>query len=142
MKKTILTGGRRAGKTLSVRQQLKQAEQDSVNTEFTRYTWTFYSLLQSADFCLLQLLDSPLSVGNVKHAIKKDRTIIQNIFNRLGRKQGEGEELSTEQVAHLAECCLYIMSIEEEKLEWLKEQIYKLCLASKNIKIDPQEQED
>ncbi len=130
--KKIIIGGRRAGKTLSVKQQ---SEQDSARLEFTRYTWNFYSLLQSADFCLLQLLDSPLSVRNVKYAIKKDRTTIQNMLNRLGRKKNEGEDLSIEQVAHLAECCLYIMSVEEKKLEWLKDEIYKLSLAAKNKKI-------
>ena len=110
--------------------------------EFHQYTWLFYALLQGADFALLQFQDSPISKGSTKHQIGKDRRTLKNILNRLGRSREQAEDLASESVAFMAQCMLYISSVEEEKLEWISEEVFKVCVRSKNIKLTEKHQDN
>lgn len=113
-----------------------QEQKQQMLNEFQQYTWLFYSMIQGADFALLQLQDNPIAKGTPKHGINKDRRIMSNILNRLGHKKAKAEDLTHEHTAFMAQCMLYISQVEGKKLEWVTEQVYKICLASKNIKIN------
>ena len=115
-------------------------EQDA--QQFHQYTWLFYALLQGADFALLQLQDNRISKGHTKHQIGKDRRTLKNILNRLGHKGKKAEGLASESVAFMAQCMLYISSAEEEKLEWIAEEVFKVCVRSKNIKLTEKHQDN
>jgi len=120
--------------------QKKIDEQDV--RQFHQYTWLFHALLQGADFALLQLQDNLISKGATKYQIGKDRRTLKNILNRIGRNRQEAEDLASESVAFMAQCMLYISSVEEEKLEWISEEVFKVCVRSKNIKLTEKHQEN
>lgn len=113
-----------------------QEQKQQILNEFQQYTWLFYSMVQGADFALLQLQDNPIAKGAPKHGINKDRRMMSNILNRLGRKKAKAEDLTHEHTAFMSQCMLYISQVETEKLEWVAEEIFKVCARSKNIKIN------